>query len=166
MSERAGILDRFLRWLVQKPPGWVAFALALLLYPGLGLILPLAFGLSTYYLVLCNVVGTTWAVVIGMAWADVLFDSTHRRHLVDWTTDLRRLNSTEFEWLVGEVFRREGWSIQETGSVGQPDGNIDLVISRSGDRAVVQCKRWQSWAVGVDDVRGFLGTVTRERLKP
>ena len=166
MSQQAGRLERFLRWLVHHIPGWVAFALVLLLYPGLGLILPLALGLSTYYLVICNVLGTSWALVIVIVWADELFDSIHRRHLVDWTTDLRRLNSTEFEWLVGEVFRREGWTVRETGSVGQPDGNIDLEITRNGDRGIVQCKRWQSWPVGVDDVRGFLGTVTRERLKP
>ena len=166
MSERAGVLDRFLRWLVTQVPGWVALVLALGLYPGLGLILPLALGLSTYWLVICNVLGTTWAVVIGMVWADELFDSIHRRHLVDWTTDLRRLNSTEFEWLVGEVFRREGWNVRETGTVGKPDGNIDLEITRQGSRAIVQCKRWQAKPVGVDDVRGFLGTVTRERLKP
>jgi hypothetical protein len=137
-----------------------------LLYPAFGLVLPLALGLPTFYLVVFNLVGVVMAAVIGMGWTEAILDAVHRRHLVDWTTELRHLNSTEFEWLVGEVFRREGWSIRETGRVDGPDGNIDLVLTRKGERAIVQCKRWQSWPVGVDDIRGFLGTVTRERLAP
>jgi hypothetical protein len=166
MAGRVGLVERGLDWLLHHISGTVALILVLLLYPGLGLILPLALGLPTFFLVVCNIVGTVWAAVIALGWSDVLRVSMHRRHLVDWTTDLRRLNSTEFEWLVGEVFRREGWSVRETGRVGQPDGNIDLEVTRGGNRVIVQCKRWQSWQVGVDDVRGFLGTVTREGLPP
>jgi hypothetical protein len=87
--------------------------------------------------VLFNLVGVVIAAVIGMGWTEAILGAVHRRHLVDWTTELRHLNSTEFEWLVGEVFRREGWSIRETGRVDGPDGNIDLVLRRKGEQSIV-----------------------------
>jgi len=73
---------------------------------------------------------------------------------------------TEFERRqdLGEVFRREGWTVQETGRPDGPDGNIDLELESKGTRIVVQCKRWESWQVGVDEVRRFLGTLMREGL--
>ena len=63
----------------------------------------------------------------------------------------------KFEPLVGEVFRREGWNVQETGRVDAPDGNVDLVLTKADARVIVECKRWESRPVGVDTVRGFLG---------
>jgi hypothetical protein len=38
------------------------------------------------------------------------------------------------------------------------------VVTRQDERRIVQCKRWQSWPVGVNDVRGFAGTLMREAL--
>ncbi len=70
----------------------------------------------------------------------------------------------EFEWFVGEVFRREGWAVEETGRQDGPDGNIDLRLSRGSERAIVQCKRWDSRQVEVDEIRKFVGTLTREGL--
>lgn len=87
-----------------------------------------------------------------------------RRHLLEWTTDLRLLDSEEFEWFVGELFWREGWTVAETGSRNGPDGNIDLSLTRGGQRRIVQCKRWTAWLVGVDEVRAFAGTLMREGL--
>ena len=66
-----------------------ALALILVLYPGLGLIVPLAAGFSTYYLVLFNLVGVVMAAVIGLGWTEVFREAIHRRHLLDWTTELR-----------------------------------------------------------------------------
>lgn len=63
------------------------------------------------------------------------------RHLVEWTTDIRLLDSTEFEWLVGELYRREGWAVDHVGRSDGPDGNIDLVLTRGRERRIVQCKR-------------------------
>jgi restriction system protein len=166
MSERVGVSERGFEWLVRHISGWQALALILVLYPGLALIVPLAAGFSTYYLVLFNLVGVVMAAVIGLGWTEVFREAIHRRHLLDWTTELRHLNSTEFEWLVGEVFRREGWSVRETGRTDGPDGNVDLELTRGNERMIVQCKRWQSWPVDVDNIRLFLGTLAREKLTP
>jgi len=80
------------------------------------------------------------------------------------TPQLRHLDAEEFEWLVGEVFRRDGWKVEETGRQDGPDGNVDLGLSKAGERRLVQCKHWTSWHVGVDEVRKLAGTLLRERL--
>ena len=159
-----GVLERSILALVSRISGRTVVALALLLYAGGGLVLPLTLGWSTYYLVWANVVSTTFAAVVSVGWFAVRIEAGHRRHLVEWTTNLRLLNVSEFEWLVGEVLRREGWTVKETGSQEGPDGNIDLELTRDGKRKVVQCKRWTSQSVGVDEIRRFLGTLMREKL--
>jgi hypothetical protein len=166
MAARAGLFERGVYWIVREVPGPIAVAVGLVLYPGIGLVLPLSLGLSTYYLVILNLVGVMLVLVMTLAWTDSIFDTMQRRHLVDWTTELRHLNSTEFEWLVGEVFRREGWTVQETGRTDGPDGNVDLVLTKAGSRVIVQCKRWEAKPVGVDVIRTFLGTLLREHLSP
>ncbi len=103
-----------------------------------------------------------FVVVVGALISQV--QAADRRHLLEWTTDARLLAADEFEWLVGELLRREGWDIEETGREGMPDGNVDLRIQRAGRERLVQCKRWTSRSVGVDEVRKLAGTLLREGL--
>ena len=49
------------------------------------------------------------------------------------TGDTSLLSAEEFEWLVGELFRREGWKVEETGRQESPDGSIDLDLVRAGE---------------------------------
>lgn len=138
--------------------------LALVLYGGIGLALPVVAGWSLPWLIGANMVGATFAFVFLAMWLAVQVQASRRRNLLEWTTDLRRLNAEEFEWLVGEVYRRDGWNVEETGHQDGPDGGIDLVLRKGRDRLIVQCKRWQSWSVGVEDVRAFAGALAREGL--
>ena len=149
---------------VSRISGWEALSIAVALYGGIGLAMPLGLGMPIYGLVYFNVFGAVMAAVILLGWLLVRIAAGDRRNLLEWTTDLRRLNSKEFEWLVGEVFRREGWIVRETGGDDGPDGNIDLELLRSGQRTIVQCKRWTAQSVGVDEIRRFLGTLMREKL--
>ena len=149
---------------VTRISGWTAAAIAFGFYAGVGLALPLAAGMPSYALIYFNVIGTVFAAVILLGWLLVRIAAGERRNLLEWTTDLRRLNFKEFEWLVGEVFRREGWTVRETGRDDGPDGNIDLELIRNGKRSIVQCKRWTAQSVPVDEIRRFLGTLMREKL--
>jgi hypothetical protein len=139
--------------------------LAGILYAGIGLLLPLAAGWSVPWLVAANAVGTTLAGTFLLTWLAVRVQASRRRNLLEWTTDLRRLDAAEFEWLVGEIYRREGWTVDETGLQDGPDGGIDLVLRRGREHVIVQCKRWTSWQVGVEDVRAFAGALAREGLQ-
>ena len=48
------------------------------------------------------------------------------------------------------------WVETLLGKDGAPDGNIDLELVQSGQRRIVQCKRWTSWMVPVDEIRQFV----------
>ena len=68
----------------------------------------------------------------------------------------------EFEILVGEGFRLQGYKVAETGG-GGADGGVDLVLTRpgrsGGEKFLVQCKQWRALKVGVDVVRELYGVM-------
>jgi restriction system protein len=64
----------------------------------------------------------------------------------------------QFEQLVGEAFRMQGYSAAEKGG-GGADGGVDLVLSKGGERFLVQCKQWRAFKVGVDVVRELYGVM-------
>jgi hypothetical protein len=165
MKSFDALYERLLVAVAKRASDRGILILAGVLYGGIGLALPLAAGWSVPWLVAANVIGTMLAAGFLVTWIAVLVQQSRRRNLLEWTTDLRRLDAVEFEWLVGELLRREGWQVEEKGRHGQPDGGIDLVLVRGRDRALVQCKRWTSWQVGVDDVRAFAGTLSREGMR-
>lgn len=67
----------------------------------------------------------------------------------------------QFERLVGEVFRRQGYTVEETGAAG-PDGGIDLILRKGRKRFLVQCKQWRALKVGVKVVRELYGVVAAQ----
>lgn len=74
---------------------------------------------------------------------------------------IRKLSWREFEELVGEAYRRKGYSVKETGG-GGADGGVDLVLRRGGEILLVQCKHWKMDKVGVKIVRELYGVVAAE----
>ena len=74
---------------------------------------------------------------------------------------LEAMSWQEFELLVGEFFRKRGFTVEETGG-GGADGGVDLVIAQGNDRYVVQCKKWKAQQVGVSTVRELYGVMTAQ----
>lgn len=72
-----------------------------------------------------------------------------------------QLDWRDFERLLAEAFRRQGFVVQETGGA-RPDGGIDLRLDKAGATTLVQCKHWKSRQVPVTVVRELLGVVTSE----
>ena len=64
----------------------------------------------------------------------------------------------EFELLVGEAFRLQGYRVTETGG-GGPDGGVDLTLTKGSEKFLVQCKQWKAYKVGVDVVRELYGVM-------
>ncbi len=157
--------DRALLALVARGSGRTVALVSLVLYPGVGLALPLALSWSIPNLMAANLIGVTLAATVSLGWLSVQLEAKNRRNLVEWTTNLRLLSAEEFEWMVGELFRRDDWKVRETGRQDGPDGNIDLELTKGTERRIVQCKRWTAWQVGVNDVRNFGGTLLREGLR-
>jgi restriction system protein len=71
---------------------------------------------------------------------------------------LNGMSWREFEHLVGEAFRLQGYEVQEQGGA-QPDGGVDLVLRRGREIFLVQCKQWKAMKVGVDVVRELYGVM-------
>jgi restriction system protein len=65
----------------------------------------------------------------------------------------------EFELLISEAYRRQGYAVAELGG-GGPDGGVDLILTREGRRTLVQCKHWRAFSVGAPVVRELLGVMT------
>jgi HJR/Mrr/RecB family endonuclease len=98
------------------------------------------------------------ASMLVIAYIAAMSRSARLQNLLNWTSDLRRLDADEFEWLVLELFRREGYTAEKIGSQHHGDGNIDLLLTRDAVRIIAQCKRWTSWFVKPEDVQRFAGT--------
>jgi restriction system protein len=64
----------------------------------------------------------------------------------------------QFERLVGEGFRLQGYRVVETGG-GGADGGVDLVLNKDGEKYLVQCKQWRAFRVGVEVVRELYGVM-------
>lgn len=75
---------------------------------------------------------------------------------------LKRLGWQDFERQVGEVYRQGGYQVEEVGG-GGADGGVDLRLRRDGTTAIVQCKRWKTYKVGVSLVRELFGVMTAEK---
>jgi restriction system protein len=104
-------------------------------------ILPFLFGLGA----LLSVLGAAKRKKLH---ADV---RTGDRHMTD-------ISWQEFELLIGEHFRRLGFTVHETPN--GPDGGIDLILKKNHEKYLVQCKHYKAYKVGVKPVRELLGVMT------
>ncbi len=103
------------------------------------------------------------ALVVLVAWIVAESEKWRRRRLLDVQTGLdsiRSLSWREFEYLIGEFYRRQGYGVEETGGPG--DGGIDLVLTGRSGKVVVQCKQWRERKVRVHPVRELYGVMVSE----
>lgn len=88
----------------------------------------------------------------------------YRRRLVDQQTSLESLRATpwkQFEFLVAEAFRRQGYQVEFSLNRGA-DGGVDLILRKEGRTSLVQCKKWKVFSVGAPVVREMFGLMTAE----
>jgi restriction system protein len=70
---------------------------------------------------------------------------------------IRRLSAQEFEAFVAEVYRREGYLVEQTGQ-GRSDAGYDLILLRETS-VLVQCKHWLVKQIGTTPVRALAGAM-------
>lgn len=101
-------------------------------------------------------------LLLGVCWTAALYSFLNRRkrvRLLQAQTSLdslRTMNWREFEMLVGEAFRQQGYKIEETG-LGGADGGVDLRLSKDDKTTLVQCKQWRNQRVDVKVIREMYG---------
>jgi restriction system protein len=74
------------------------------------------------------------------------------------TDALDAMSWQEFEILVGEYFRRQGFGVTDNGG-GGADGGVDVVLRGDDGTHLVQCKHWRALRVGVQPVRELYGVM-------
>jgi len=89
---------------------------------------------------------------IGLAGSVTSSPSADALHGMSWR---------EFEMLVSEAFRLQGYGVQEQGGA-QADGGVDLVARKGTETFLVQCKQWKALRVGVDVVRQLYGVMAAQ----
>jgi restriction system protein len=76
--------------------------------------------------------------------------------------DIASISWHEFEQLVGEGFRQQGFNVSERGGTS-PDGGVDLELTKTAKRYLVQCKQWRARQVGVSVIRELCGVMAAEQ---
>lgn len=149
--------------LASRLPWWGALLLGLTLFLFFGLYLPRvisgpfsqalqpALALAGYLPAGVCVVGAVLGLAIRLK-QKLLYRS--QRSL----DQIRALSWDDFEHLMAEAFRREGFTsnVTEAG----PDGGVDLILAKDGKRWLVQCKQWRTRSVGVKPVRELAGVAS------
>lgn len=145
-----GLLD-----LLIEMPWWATLVLGLIIYGVAGgggnPLVTLVFKMFAYACFVAAFVGVIKSLV--------------RKSLFASAKDIeaiRAMSWRAFETLVGESYRRQGYSVEETGG-GGADGGIDLILRGKGQKILVQCKQWRSFKVGVKVVREMYGIMVAER---
>jgi restriction system protein len=118
-----------------------------------GVLVNVAYGLQFVIPLIC-LVGAT-ASALKRRSRKAAFAMLANRRSVDALNDM---SWSRFEAMVGEGFRGRGFSVVETGG-GGPDGGVDLVLRKNGDKYLVQCKQWRALSVGVEVVRELYGVM-------
>jgi len=75
---------------------------------------------------------------------------------------VNQLSWRAFERQVAEIYRQQGYWVEEVGG-GGADGGVDLRLRQDGTTAIVQCKRWKAYRVGVKPVRELFGVLAAEQ---
>ena len=145
--------------LFMRVPAWLCIPFALLAF----VVIPPFFQGPLAQL------GSTFGTIVGMGILIVgigaALSKSRRRQLYDEQTSIesiRALSWQKFELLIGEAFRRQGYQVTENGG-GGADGGIDLILHKSNERTLVQCKQWKVYKVRVGPVRELYGVLMAER---
>jgi restriction system protein len=76
---------------------------------------------------------------------------------------LRKIDRLQFEKLIELIYKHRGFKVTRLGGAPQ-DGGVDLILKSPTEHFAVQCKRWRKSAVGVQEIREFLGVLTDSKI--
>jgi restriction system protein len=152
--------DDYVEETVVGKRAWVivlAFALGL---PILTAMLDVAF--PTLYRAGNVAISLFIGTVVGLALVLVARERERfRTAAIDHTGDIAALRKKpwgEFETLVGQVFRAQGYVVKERGGLKRDHG-VDLIAERDKERVLIQCKHWLAWKVGEGQVKELYADV-------
>ncbi len=92
------------------------------------------------------------------------FKQHQRRRLLDIkdsVDSIRAMSWQAFEVLVGEIYRRQMYYVEESSNAGL-DGGADLFLLKGGHKIIVQCKHWRNTQVDVALIQDLYDTMIAE----
>ena len=154
--------------LLLKLPWWVSAVLGVVSFIALRWIIPAKLdhnqALHPFAVALPKLAFLPLALFALIAVGSFFF-SKKRHRLVDEQTSLEKLRETawkDFEYLVAESFRRQGYQVEFSLGRGA-DGGVDLTLHRDGRTLLVQCKQWKVFSVGAPVIREMFGLMTAKQ---
>lgn len=153
---------------LSRLPWWASVVVAAIVFAALRWIVPGLFAPRPLLAPLASAIATHahwFAAVFLLPVPFAIFDQAHRKRLVEGDASIERIRALswrDFERLVGEGFRRQGYRVTERGG-GGADGGVDLELRTRDKTLLVQCKRWKTRTVGVQAVRELYGVTAGER---
>jgi restriction system protein len=152
--------------LLSNFPWWVSVLFGICVYVGLRFVIPSITFTNPFYKGMAQAAPryALISLIFLLPAAASAIVTTRKRRLLDRQSgieSIRLLSWKEFEELLAESYRRQGYTVRENSSSG-PDGGIDLQIRKDGNLYLVQCKQWRSMKVGVKVVREMFGLMTAQ----
>lgn len=93
------------------------------------------------------------------------FKQFRRRKLLDIQAGIesvRAMSWKAFEMMVGEIYRRQMYYVEEHGNAN-PDGSIDLLLFKGGHKFIAQCKYWRNIQIDVSLVQELYEIMATEK---
>jgi restriction system protein len=154
--------------ILLKSPWWVSVGLGIAAFAGLRWGLQAWWGDNKVFqpleIVAANCASVV-ALLFGVMAALSFWLGKRRRTLLNQQTSLESLRAVswkDFEFLVAETYRRQGYAVDFSLGKGA-DGGVDLVLRKAGRFSLVQCKQWKVFSVGASVIREMFGIMTAER---
>lgn len=154
--------------ILLKLPWWVSAALGIVAFAGVRWGLPVWAGHDNTRQMLVNGIiplAPLALLLFGMFAAGSFLFARKRCRLIDEQTSLDQLRETswkDFEYLVAEAYRRQGYQVEYSLGRGA-DGGVDLTMRKDGLTSLVQCKQWKVFSVGAPIIREMFGLMTAEK---
>jgi restriction system protein len=154
--------------ILLKSPWWVSVVLGVLAFAGLRWGVHAWFGdnkMAQPIVTVASNYAPFVALIFGVLASLSFWFGKRRQTLVDQQTSLESLRGVpwkDFEFLVAEAYRRQGFAVDFSLGKGA-DGGVDLVLRKSGRTSLVQCKQWKVFSVGAPVIREMFGLMTAER---
>ena len=154
--------------LLLKLPWWVSAAIGVLIFIAMRWGLPVWAGNDNVRQILAKGIAPLAPLalaIFGIFAAGSFWFGNRRRRLVDQQTSIESLRNTtwkDFEFLVAEAYRRQGFQVEYSLGRGA-DGGVDLVLRKDDRISLVQCKQWKVFSVGAPVIREMFGLLTSER---
>lgn len=148
-------------------PWWVSVVIAALVFAAIRWLGPSIAGTSPLLTPLAHALAANahwFAAIFLLPIPFALLKTARRRKLVDGQASIDRIRDLswqDFERLVAEAYRRQGYRVTERGGSGA-DGGIDIELRAKDKTLVVQCKRWKTRTAGVELVRELYGAMVGE----